>query len=227
MRKIILGLFCVLALAAGCGKIFSWGQWQFSGTVELDEHNVAALVPGRLVTLTADEGDKVKRGQLLGTLDRYEQAARDFERTQRLFDKGGATRQAVELAQLAVEDQAIRSPVDGVVLVRVHELGEVVASGSPVLVIGDRSHIWVRIYVPEGQINRIRQGQEAWAHLDGLRQGFKGHITFIADKAEFTPRNVQTAEERVTQTFSVKITLDQPPEFLRPGVAADVTLQPA
>ena len=58
--------------------------------------------------------------------------------------------------------------------------------------------------------------------VDGAKQAYKGHVTFIADKAEFTPRNVQTPEERVTQTIAVKITVDNPDENLHAGVSADV-----
>jgi len=73
-------------------------------------------------------------------------------------------------------------------------------------------------------INRVHMDQPALVHFDGLPQSFKGRVSFIAVKAEFTPRNVQTPEERMTQTFAVKVRLQDPPAYLRPGVSADVTL---
>ena len=88
--------------------------------------------------------------------------------------------------------------------------------------VGDRAQLWVRVFVPEGLINRVRLNQPATLRFDGIRHDFKGHVSFIAPKAEFTPRNVQTPEERVTQTFAIKVVLDEPESFLRPGVAADV-----
>jgi HlyD family secretion protein len=190
----------------------------------LTEHAVGVPVPGRLHTITVEEGDRVKQGQVLATVDRAEQAERDYERVRTLFEQGGTTQQAVEQAALAWSDQRIVSPVDGVVLVKIREPGEVVAAGSPVLVIGDRRRMWVRVFVPEGQINRVHLQQSATLGFDGLKQSFPGHVSYVSPEAEFTPRNVQTTEERVTQTFTVKVELDTLEPFLRPGVAADVTI---
>ena len=199
-------------------------RYQGAGTLELTEHGVGARVAGRLTTLTVDEGQAVQAGQLLGTLERHAQAQRDHERLAALLAQGGATQQAVEQAALEVEDQTIVSPVDGVVLVKVHEVGEVVSAAAPVVVIGDRAHLWVRLFVPEGVISRVRQDQPAAIRFDGIQRSFQGHVSFIAPKAEFTPRNVQTSEERVTQVFAIKVTLDETEPWLRPGVAAEVTL---
>ncbi len=210
---------------SGCGQNYQSGALKFSGTLELTEHALGAKAAGRIVSLSVEEGNPVKAGQLLATLDRYEQARRDYERSQSLTAQGGATQQSLEYALLALDDQQIVSPVDGEVLVKVHEAGETVAAGSPVVVVGDRSKLWVKIFVPEGRINRIRLGQPATLSFDGLRQSFNGHVSFVAPMAEFTPRNVQTTEERITQAFAVKVVLDDPPANLRPGVAADVVIE--
>jgi len=213
----------VLALAAGCHR--SDGPLEFSGTLEFTEHSVGARVAGQIVGIAVDEGSVVKKGELIATLDRFEQASRDYERTLRLFEQGGATKQAVELAQLALDDQRVVSPIDGVVVTRIHVSGEVVAAGSPIVTIGDRSDIWVRVFVPEGVVNRVKMRQPATISLDGIQKTFKGVVTFVAPRAEFTPRNVQTPEERVTQTFAVKVRIEQPDDALRPGVSADVVLE--
>ncbi|MFO1518808.1 MAG: efflux RND transporter periplasmic adaptor subunit [bacterium] len=196
----------------------------FTGTLEFTEHDVGARVPGRLSSLSVDEGDEVKNGQVIATLERYDQNKRDYERLQQLSVQGGATRQSVEQAQLSLEDQKIISPVDGVVLTKVHDSGEVVAAGNPVVVVGDRKKVWVKIFVPEGMINRVRLNAPATLKFDGLSRTFKGRVVFVAPKAEFTPRNVQTEEERVTQTFAVKVSLDETEPYLRPGVTAEVSL---
>jgi multidrug resistance efflux pump len=197
----------------------------FSGTLELTEHSVGARVTGRLSTLLVDEGDLVKKGQLLGTLDRAEQTEKDYRRAQGLFEHGGATRQTLEQAELSWDDQRIVSPVDGVVLIKAREPGEIVTAGGAVVDIGDTAEYWVRIYIPEGDINSVRMNQVASAKFDGLGRTFKGHVYFISPTAEFTPRNVQTPDERATQTFAVKVMLDERDPNLRPGVAADVTFQ--
>lgn len=223
-RTALLAGLCGL-LIASCTKLFD-ARLKLTGTLELTEHSVGAPVAGRLALVEVEEGQSVTKGQRVAVLDRFEQAERDFRRIEELAAKGGATPQQVEQAQLAMNDQRVTSPVDGVVLVRVHEAGEVVTAGAPVAVIGDRKTVWVRIYVPEGEVSRVDLGQEAEIHVDGVRQPFRGHVTFIATQAEFTPRNVQTPEERVTQTFAVKVTIEKPESYLRPGVSAEVILRP-
>ena len=81
------------------------------------------------------------------------------------------------------------------------------------------------IFVPEGMINTVRMNQPARVRVDGIKEVFPGQVSFISPEAEFTPRNVQTPEERITQGFAVKVTLDHPPEFLRPGVAGNVVFE--
>src|SRR3989338_3987534 len=80
---------------------------KFSGTLELTEHSLGARTSGRLTTLLVDEGDEVKAGQLLATLDRYEQAKHDYERAAKLLEQGGTTQQAVEQAKLTFDDESV------------------------------------------------------------------------------------------------------------------------
>jgi HlyD family secretion protein len=197
---------------------------QFSGTLELTEHSLGARVAGRVTTLRVEDGQIVSKGQLIATLDRFDQAERDHQRVLELYKTGGATHQQLEEAELTLNDQRVVSPVDGVVLVRAKLAGEVVSSGQAIVVLGDRHDIWARIFIPEGVINRVRMNMPATLHLDGLKETYQGHVTYIAPSAEFTPRNVQSMEERVTQTFAVKVSIDNPPDTLRPGVNADVEL---
>lgn len=219
-------LVIILVLVSfGCQPKHDSRILKFSGTLELTEHALGSKVAGRVATMTVDEGDYVTSGQLLATMDRYEQAQKDYVRSESLLKKGGATQQSLEYAALLLDDQKIISPIDGVVLVKVHEVGETVSAGSAVVVVGDRSKLWVKIFVPEGLINSIHLNQPAALFFDGLKQSFKGHVNFIAPQAEFTPRNVQTQEERITQAFAVKVILDEPSVNLRPGVAADVLLK--
>ena len=197
----------------------------YSGTLELTEHSVGARVAGRLTTLLVDEGDTVKKGQLIGTLERAEQTEKDYRRTQSLFETGGATKQALENAKLVFDDQRVVSPVDGVILVKAREPGEIVSQGGSVVDIGDTSDYWVRIYVPEGEINRVKMDQEATIQFDGLKQTFHGKVFYVSPTAEFTPRNVQTPDERATQTIAIKVRLLDRDPALRPGVSADVTFK--
>lgn len=211
-----------LLFLAGCKALDNGTPLKFSGTLEWTEHALGARVSGRLTGLNVAEGQAVKKGELIATFDRFTQAQKDLERVKQLYEQGGATEQELEHAALAEDDQRIVSPLAGIVLVKVNELGEVVQAGAPVVVIGDPQDMWVRIFVPEGTVNRIKMGQSAEIRFDGVNEKFAGHVSFITPQAEFTPRNVQTQEERVTQTFAVKVRLNSPAGYLRPGVAADV-----
>ena len=223
MKSVVL-LAAVLILA-GCTNGDTINNQRFSGTLELTEHVLGAKVPGRIATLNVKEGDYVKSAQVLGTVDRYEQALKDYNRLNELFKTGGATQQQVEYAKLAVDDQQVVSPIDGIVLVKTVELGETVVAGAGLIVVGDTANPWVRIFVPEGILNQISMGQKAHIYFDGLKNSVDGHVITIASKSEFTPRNVQTTEERVTQAFAVKVALDKPNTSVHPGVAADVTFK--
>lgn len=214
----------LLGLASACAPKAPENSLQLSGTLEMTEHGVGVPTAARLTQLTVDEGDEVTQGQLLAQTDRYALAEREYERQVQLLARGGGSRQAVEQSELAMRDQKVLSPIDGVVLTKVHDSGEVVGANSPILILGDRSRMWVKVFVPEGFVNRIDMKQGATLRFDGLNEEFKGQVSFIGPRAEFTPRNVQTPEERVTQTFAVKISLEQAPKYLRPGVSADVDL---
>lgn len=194
----------------------------FSGTLEMTEHVLGVKLAGRLTTLNVKEGDRVSRGQLLATFDRYEEDKKDYARTGVLFKNGGANQQSLEYARLAMEDQQISSPLDGIVLVKTAEIGEIVPAGGGVVVIGDLADQWVKIFVTEDTMHDLTLNEQAVITVDGTGKTYKGHVTFIADKAEFSPRNVQTPDERVTQTFAVKIAVDDPDARLHTGVAADV-----
>ena len=109
----------------------------FSGTMEMTEHVLGVKAAGRLTTLNVKEGDLVKKGQLLATFDRFEQDKKDYERVGVLYKNGGANQQSLENAQLTMEDQEVISPLDGIVLVKSAETGEIIPAGGGVVVIGD------------------------------------------------------------------------------------------
>jgi multidrug resistance efflux pump len=221
--------FLILSLeAVGCRPHADRSHVDASGTLEMTEVYLSPNVPGKISTLGPREGDHVTAGQRVGTLDRYEQAQRDYDRAKKLISAGGSTRQQVEHAELALQDQQLISPIDGVILLRVSEPGEVIAPGTPALVIGNPKDVWIKVYIPEGDIGRVELGQRAEIHVDAFPdRAFAGKITFISPRAEFTPKNIQTKEERVTQMFAVKITLDAPEGLLKPGMPADCTLTTA
>ncbi len=135
---------------------------------------------------------------------------------------------AANLAQVdaALDHALIIAPFDGVISVRHREPGEVVGAGAVVLTLRDPNDRWVRIFVPANRVGRLRLGQSAVISADAYpEERYRGEITFIADEAEFTPRNVQTTEERVKLVFRVKVRIvEDLSGTLKPGLPADVLL---
>jgi HlyD family secretion protein len=135
---------------------------------------------------------------------------------------------AVALAGTQVGNARLTAPFTGVVLERHAEPGEFVAAGAPILTAADTSRVWLRAYVSQTDLGRIKLGQEVEVRTDSFPDKlYSGRLTFIADEAEFTPKTVQTAKERVTLVFRVKIDLDNTSGELKPGMAADATITPA
>jgi HlyD family secretion protein len=110
--------------------------------------------------------------------------------------------------------------------VRHREVGEAVSPGAPVLTLLDPDDRWVRIYVREDQMGLVRLGLGAEIASDTYPDRvYAGEVVFIGSEAEFTPRNVQTAEERIKLVYPVKVRITGDPDFeLKPGIPADVTL---
>ena len=126
------------------------------------------------------------------------------------------------LSRVNLDYTTLRAPSKGVITVRQAELGEVVAPGSPVVTIADLDHIWLRAYVAETDLGRIHWGQDATIATDSYPgKLYHGRISFIASDAEFTPKSVQTNEERVTLVYRIKIDIDNPNHELKPGMPAD------
>ncbi len=135
-------------------------------------------------------------------------------------------RAAVARAKATLDNAVVTAPFDGVVTVRHREPGETVAPGAPVVTLLDRDDRWVRIYVREDLIGRVQIGAQASITTDSWPdRTYEGRVVFIGSEAEFTPRNVQTEEERTKLVYPVKVRITGDANFeLKPGVPADVRL---
>jgi HlyD family secretion protein len=134
--------------------------------------------------------------------------------------------QNLQMSQIRLGYTALRAPLSGVVLIRQAELGEVVAPGTPVVTLGDLDHVWLRAYVSETDLGRVRWGQEVRLTTDSYPgKIYRGRISFISSQAEFTPKSVQTQKERVTLVYRIKIDLENPNHELKPGMPADAVLE--
>ncbi len=134
----------------------------------------------------------------------------------------GRDRAALAVAEAQLGYTVLRSPLAGVVLRKHVEPGEIIAAGTPVVTIADLDNIWVKIYIPEPQLGRIKLGHAAEVTTDSYRgKIYRGKVIFINSEAEFTPKNIQTPEERVKLVFAVKVGVDNPSQELKPGMPAD------
>ena len=139
-----------------------------------------------------------------------------------------ARQQVVAAAQQQLGYADLASPVAGSVTVRLAEAGEVVGAGQAVLTVAALDHPWVRVYVNEKDLSRVRLGQAAQVRVDGLPgRVFQGRVVFISPEAEFTPKTVETRELRVDQVYRSKVEVANPDGALKIGMPADVTLVPA
>jgi HlyD family secretion protein len=133
-------------------------------------------------------------------------------------------RAALALLQTQLSHTEIKAPVGGVVLSRLVEPGEMVGSGGALLTLADLESLSITVYIPEDQYGTISLGQPARVSVDSYPgQTFDGRVIHIADEAEFTPRNVSTAEGRRTTVFAVRLAVENPHGSLKPGMPADVS----
>ena len=130
--------------------------------------------------------------------------------------------ETVALARIVLSYTTLTAPFDGVVNVQQAELGEVVVPGTPVVTLSDLEHVWLRAYVNESDLGRVQLGQVVSVSNDSHPgKQYEGRISFIADKAEFTPKSVETHAERVSLVYRIKIDIANSEHQLVPGMPAD------
>jgi HlyD family secretion protein len=146
------------------------------------------------------------------------------------IDAAAARVQAADarIAQLQQQltDALVASPVAGVVTEKLAEKGELAARGTGIVVVTDLPNAWLNAYVTEPDLARLRLGQEAEVVTDD-GQSRKGRVSFVASRAEFTPKNVQTRDERVKLVYRIKVALENADGLFKPGMPATARLAPA
>ncbi|MCU0641259.1 MAG: efflux RND transporter periplasmic adaptor subunit [Candidatus Margulisbacteria bacterium] len=220
-----------------------------SGTIEATEVVVSSKVPGRILKLNCDEGDTIKQGAVIAQIDpvdtkaalrnaqaRYDEAKNDYNRAHQLFsssmisaqqhDAAKANYAAAQAAFVQAKDgfnnTEISAPLNGTVLVKAVEVGELANFGTPIVVMANLETLKLIVYLGEKEIGQIKLGDPVKVTVDAYPdQAFTGKITHIADKAEFTPKAIQTKDERTTLVFGIKVEIPNPGQKLKPGMPAD------
>jgi multidrug efflux pump subunit AcrA (membrane-fusion protein) len=173
------------------------GALMVSGTIEATEVNLGSITGGRVDQVKVQEGDHVEADAVVAVVS-------------------GATRGSSGR-------EMIHSPLAGVVLYRHVEPGEIASAGAPLVTVINPEDLELTVYVPEDRYGRVALGQVLSITVDSFpSETFQGTVTHIADKAEFTPRNVQTTDNRKTTVFAVRLELKPAGGKLKPGMPADV-----
>lgn len=235
---IVVALVLLLAIGYILKITFFPAKFLYAGTIEATRIDIPARVGSVVATRTANEGDKVTQGQVLMELACEDLklaggiAQDNYSRAARLYRQGSEAKEAYDQILNRKQDIDLKlawckitAPLAGTILNKYHEPGEMVAPGTRLFTMANLQDIYAYIYVPQASVAALKLGQELKAVLPemGSRE-FQGKITHINEVAEFTPKNVQTREERTRLVFGVKIAFDNKDEILKPGMTVEVKL---
>lgn len=200
-QRIIIPILLVLVLGIGGWFYYtqmaaaSSGQFVLSGTIEATESNVPTHSGGVVKQVFVNEGDQIEQGQALVTV---------YNLNTKINEK-------------------VRSSLDGVVLERLVEPEEMASPGSTVMIIAPLDALTVKVYLPEDRYGQVALGESYPLTVDSFpNETFHGTVSYISDKAEFTPRNVQTTDSRKTTVYAITLDLEPTGGKLKPGMPADV-----
>lgn len=216
-----------------------------SGTIEASEVHVGTQAAGTLTKLKVEEGDRVKKGELLAQIDdsiarvQVNAAQATLDAAEARLEKiplasteyrgvkaaAKQARAALDIAETQLRFTTIKAPIAGEVLSLPYAEGENLVPGGTVAVLANLDKLKVTVYVPEQDVGKIKIRRKVRVSVDSFPdKKFIGRIVAVAAKPEFTPTNVQTKEQRVKQVYAVKIALKNSRGRLKPGMPADVDL---
>ena len=242
MKKVVpIVIILFLLTAAGVGTYYYYQQnnkdknlIEVSGNIEAKEVDIGAEVMGKVKELKKQEGDQVTKDEEVAKIDdrllqaQVDQAKASLAVTQAKQDPTqiALAQASVDLAELNLTKSVVTSPIDGVVITRPYEEGEVVSPGATIYTVANLDEVSLVVYIPEDQLGKVDIGQKADVKVDSYpNRVFKGAIKKISDKAEFTPANVQTKEQRINLVFAVTISLENKDHKLKAGMPADATIR--
>jgi HlyD family secretion protein len=237
-KRIPIVLAVVAAAALAAWALLRRPAFLYAGTVEATYVDISPQLSSTISTVTVHEGDPVRVGQTLIELtgEDFRLAAqiaeRDFDRGKRLHESGSMPDEAFDRLRFKRDDAALKvrwctiaSPIDGVVMSRYHEPGELVNPSMKLLTLADLSELWAYVYVPQPMLARISLNMPVTGVIPEMNsEAVPGRISHIRSEAEFTPKNVQTREERTRLVYGVKIAFPNRDGRLKPGMTVEVRL---
>ncbi|MDD5656796.1 MAG: efflux RND transporter periplasmic adaptor subunit [Elusimicrobia bacterium] len=236
--RVVIPVVLAGLIGALVWKIVHRPAFLYAGTVEATESDLSARIPSVIAGYQVNESDAVTAGQVLVRMTCEDQAleaditGKDFRRVEKLWRAGSASQEVYDRSRYKRDTAAlekswcdVRSPINGMVLEKYHELGERVNPGTQLLRVADLSEVYAYIYVPQPVLARLKLGMVVTGILPELAgRSFPGQIRHIRQDAEFTPKNVQTEEERTRLVFGVKVYFQNPDLILKPGMTIEVGL---
>lgn len=236
------------------------------GNVDIRQVNTAFRVDGRLAEMRLEEGDSVKKDEVIALLDaepilnrlnqskaQVEQAKATLDnaiivnnRKQSLCDsKTIATQECDDSkmylqtskanlhyaesvlaeAETAYKDAVLKAPSNGIILTRIVEPGTMIKAGVPVYTISLNNKMWIRAYIKESELGKIKIGSPVEIMTDSSEKIYKGQVGFISSQAEFTPKNIETASLRTDLVYRLRITVDEPDDALKQGMPVTIRIK--
>jgi len=190
------------------------------------EHDALVEAGPRSETIEAATAQvaRARAGLRAGKANAIETQRREQDIVARQGDIDRAKSQ-IALIDSELADTIAVSPINGVVLVKAADPGEVLAPGTSVVTVGDIEHPWLRAYIREQDLGRVKLGAAAKVSTDSFPgKVYNGKVSFISSEAEFTPKQIQTSEERVKLVYRIKIDIDNPQHELKSNMPADAEI---
>lgn len=236
----IIAAVAITVLTAGLliFRFFMREPFVYAGTLETTKVIITSRVASDVADVYVSEGDTVTAGQPMLSLscDVYKivatQINNDYERAVVLRDKGHMSQAEFDVIARNKQDNDLKlewcnitSPIDGMVITKFREVGEVVAPGTVLISVANPYDIWAYFYVPYEMLHQLRVGQFVVGTLpEAPDKTFNGKIIKISEEAEFTPKNVQTSEERMRLVYGVKVKFDNSDLTLKSGMTIESSL---
>lgn len=238
-KKIILPVLLLIgAFSALLVKTYVFNDFYYVGTIEATRIDLSSRLPSNIEKYFFEEGDQVKKGDVLVSLDCKDIeivknfATKNFDRAQKLLKGGALPQEAFDLNLKNKQDADLKwswcqivSPIEGTILTEFMDEKEWVVPGTKLISLADLENTWAYIYVEQPMLSQLKLGEKVEGFIPELSdQKFSGTIIKINSEAEFTPKNVQTREERSRLVFGIKIQFENKDQVLKPGMSIEVRL---
>jgi HlyD family secretion protein len=208
----------------------------YVGTIEATKVDISPRVSSVIEKIFVDEGAKVEKDSALFSLAcedirlKKETLDSDYERAKKLFASGTIPKEGYEHIKSEYDDVSlklswcdVRSPLSATVLNRYREPGEIVSAGAKMLTLADLDKVFAYVYVEQALMSKLKVGETITGLLpEQNMKKLEGTITHINDEAEFTPKNVQTREERTRLVYGIKVTFENKDGVLKPGMPVEI-----